>query len=65
MSKIDYITAVQAAEQLSVSKSRIIALCRQGRINGVIKFGNSLAIPKNFTVSEGTRGPKFEKINQD
>jgi len=60
----NFITVSQAAKKLGVSRSRVIALCSQGRIEGVQKLGNALAIPENFTISDGTRGPKFEKIKQ-
>ena len=58
----NFITVSQAAEKLGVSRSRIIALCKQDRIKGVTKFGQALAIPENFTVTAGTRGPVFQKI---
>ena len=61
----NFISVSQAAEKLGVSRSRVIALCRQGRINGVQKLGNALAIPENFVIRDGTRGPGFQKITQD
>lgn len=61
----NFISVSQAAAKLGVSRSRVIALCKQGRIEGVQKLGNALAIPENFIVSDGTRGPGFQKISQD
>jgi hypothetical protein len=53
-----YITPSQAAEIRGVTHGRILALLQAKRIPGaVLPFGRWM-IPKNFTVTPGTRGPQ-------
>lgn len=44
---LDYISVEQASEKWEISKRRIQKLCEESRIDGVIRFGRSWAIPKD------------------
>jgi hypothetical protein len=43
---LDYISVREAAVKWEISERRVQKLCEEGRINGVIRFGRSWAIPK-------------------
>ena len=43
----DYISVKEAAKKWGISERRIQKLCEDKRINGVIRFGHSWAIPAN------------------
>lgn len=57
MNPKDYITAAEAAAQQGVDKSRILSLLRQDRIPGALFMLGVWAVPKNFTITPGSRGP--------
>jgi len=42
-----YITAEKMAERWNVSLRQVQLLCKNGKINGATKFGNTWAIPEN------------------
>ena len=42
-----FITVKQAAEKWDISERRIQVLCREGRIEGVKRFGRAWAIPED------------------
>ena len=44
---IGYIQAEEAAKKWNLSMRMIQTLCKDGRIDGVEKFGNTWAIPEN------------------
>ncbi|WP_312943068.1 helix-turn-helix domain-containing protein [Oscillibacter sp.] len=44
---LDYISVEQASEKWGISKRRIQKLCEEKRIDGVIRFGRSWAIPRD------------------
>ena len=44
---IGYMKAEEAAERWNVSVRQVQRLCGEGRIEGVIRFGKSWAIPEN------------------
>jgi len=44
---VDYISVRYAAEKWGISERRIQKLCEENRIDGVVRFGRSWAIPKN------------------
>jgi hypothetical protein len=44
---LDYMSVQDAAIKWNISERRIQKLCEEKRINGVIRFGRSWAIPKN------------------
>ena len=44
---VDYISVRDAAEKWGISERRIQKLCEENRIDGVVRFGRSWAIPKN------------------
>lgn len=44
---MDYISIAEAAEKWGITRWRVQALCAQGRIPGLTKFGKSWAIPKD------------------
>ena len=43
----NYLKAQDFAKQWGISVRQIQLLCKNGRISGAIKFGNTWAIPKN------------------
>jgi hypothetical protein len=52
------ITTAQAAEELGVTRGRVIQLCNQGRVEGAERIGRDWIIPTPVKVSPGTRGPR-------
>lgn len=44
---MDYITPKEAAVLWGVSERRVQVLCREGKVEGVIKFASTWAIPKD------------------
>lgn len=44
---MDYISIAEAAQKWGITRRRVQALCAQGRIPGLTKFGKSWAIPKD------------------
>ena len=42
-----YITAEKMAERWNVSLRQVQLLCKNGKIDGATKFGNTWAIPEN------------------
>lgn len=46
---MEYISVVQAAKQLEVSRQRVLILIKEGRI-AVKRVGNAYIIPFNFKV---------------
>lgn len=43
---MDYISVKEAAEKWGISERRIQILCSGNRIDGVMRFGRALMIPK-------------------
>lgn len=43
----NYITLSEASKRWGISERRIRALCADGRIDGVTRFGRSWAIPES------------------
>ncbi len=43
----DYISVKETADKWGISERRIQKLCEENRIDGVIRFGRSWAIPKD------------------
>jgi len=44
---LDYISVEQASDKWGISNRRIQKLCEENRIDGVIRFGRSWAIPRD------------------
>ena len=44
---MEYLTTVEMSEKWNISSRRIGVLCASGRIDGVIKKGNTWLIPAN------------------
>ena len=44
-----YVKAEEISKRWDISIRQIQTLCKQGRIDGAIKFGNTWAIPENAT----------------
>ena len=42
-----YVQADVIARRWDVSKRQVQTLCKEGRIDGAVKFGNTWAIPEN------------------
>ncbi len=51
-----FITVSQIAGKWGVTERYVQILCKQGRVDGVVKFGNSWAIP------EDAKKPKILKV---
>ena len=45
---MDYISVKEAAEQWQVSQRWVQKLCKENRIDGVLRFGHSYMIPKDW-----------------
>ena len=43
----DYMTVKETSEKWGIGVRRIVTLCNENRIEGVIRFGHSWAIPVN------------------
>ena len=52
----DYMTIKETAKLWNVSPRQVQTLCSNGKIDGVLKFGNAWAIPKD------AERPKDERI---
>ena len=44
---MEYMTIKEAAEKWNLSVRRVQTICNEGMVLGVVKFGNSWAIPKD------------------
>lgn len=44
---MEYLTTVEMSKKWNISSRRIVALCIEGRIDGVIKKGKMWLIPSN------------------
>lgn len=44
---MEYLTTVEMSKRWNISSRRIITLCAEGRIDGVIKKGKMWLIPSN------------------
>jgi len=44
---MDYMTIKEAAEKWGLSVRRVQAICNEGKVEGIIRFGREWAIPKN------------------
>lgn len=44
---MDYISIAETAKKWGITRRRVQALCAQGRIPGLTKFGKAWAIPKD------------------
>lgn len=52
---MDYITTKETAEKWNISERRVQVLCRQGKIDGVVRLGWAWAIPKNANKPKDSR----------
>ncbi|KAB1434549.1 DNA-binding protein [Candidatus Galacturonibacter soehngenii] len=52
---MDYISVRDAAIKWAISERRIQKLCEENRIDGVVRFGRSWAIPKDAPKPLDTR----------
>jgi DNA-binding transcriptional regulator LsrR (DeoR family) len=59
-----FVTVSHIAEKWGVTERYVQILCKQGRIDGVVKFGNSWAIPekaeKPKKLKSGFKGRRSE-----
>ncbi len=44
---MDYMTIKEAAEKWGLSVRRVQAICNEGKVEGIIRFGREWAIPKD------------------
>ena len=61
---IDYISVRDAAEKWGISERRIQKLCEENRIDGVVRFGRSWAIPKNSLKPSDNRVKRKENSDE-
>ena len=45
--ELDWISPLQASEKWGITERQVQSLCKNGRINGVVKWGRSWLIPKD------------------
>ena len=45
--ELDWISPLQASENWGITERQVQALCKSGKIEGVIKWGRSWLIPKD------------------
>jgi len=45
--ELDFISPSQASEKWGITERQVQSLCKQGKINDVVKFGRSWLIPKD------------------
>ncbi|QAA32757.1 helix-turn-helix domain-containing protein [Clostridium manihotivorum] len=60
---MDFVSVKEIAEKWSISERRVQALCEKGRIEGVLRFGRSWAIPKDAEKPKDAR-IKSNKCNE-
>jgi len=46
---IGYVKAEEISKRWNISARQIQTLCKEGRVDGAVKFGNTWAIPENAT----------------
>ncbi|MDR2711368.1 MAG: helix-turn-helix domain-containing protein [Burkholderiales bacterium] len=51
------ISTADAAERLGISRRRLQALIKEGRVLGAVRVGRAWILPDNPQVTAGTRGP--------
>ena len=45
--ELDWISPLQASEKWGITERQVQSLCKNGRIDGVVKWGRSWLIPKD------------------
>ena len=45
--ELDFISPLQASENWGITERQVQALCKNGKIEGVVKWGRSWLIPKD------------------
>lgn len=59
-----FVTVSHIAEKWGFTERYVQILCKQGRVDGVVKFGNSWAIPDNAEkpkkLKSGSKGRRSE-----
>ena len=61
---MDYITAKEASEKWGITIRRVQVLCAQEKIFGVIRFGNTWAIPKDAVKPKDGRCKDNNKLKE-
>lgn len=51
----EYMSVQEAAKKWGISERRVQVLCKESRIDGIIRFGKSWAIPKDTPKPLDTR----------
>ncbi|WP_312636363.1 DNA-binding protein [Oscillibacter sp.] len=62
---LDYISVEQASDNWGISNRRIQKLCAENRIDGVIRFGRSWAIPRDAEKPEDARKKRMDKADEN
>ena len=60
---MDFLTSAECAEKWNVSQRRVAIYCKEGRIEGAVKFGRDWAIPVDATKPEDKRVKSGEYRN--
>ena len=62
--ELDWISPLQASENWGITERQVQALCKSGKIEGVIKWGRSWLIPKDAQrpIDGRTKQAKVNKI---
>ena len=61
---MEYMTIKEAAEKWKLSVRRVQAICSEGMIPGIMKFGNTWAIPKDAEkpIDRRIKSGKYVKV---
>ena len=61
---MEYMTIKEAAEKWKLSVRRVQAICSEGMISGIMKFGNTWAIPKDAEkpIDRRIKSGKYVKV---
>ena len=64
---MEYMTIKEAAEKWGISVRRVQAICNDGMIPGVVKFGHAWAIPREAEkpVDKRIKSGKYIKLRPD
>ena len=64
--ELDWILPLQAAEKWGLSERHVQALCKSGKVKGVVLWGRSWLIPKDATrpLDGRTKTAKVQRLDK-
>ena len=65
--ELDWISPLQASEKWGITERQVQSLCKQGKIDGTIKWNRSWLIPKDTPrpIDGRTKEAKKDKITKE